>query len=214
MTDRTLRSAADLDRLDFAKGGGLLPVVAQDASDGAVLMVAWANRHALERTLRTGEVHFYSRSRGELWRKGETSGNVLELRELHADCDGDTVLARVQPTGPACHTGERTCFGEAGVGTAAPRGGEVLARLWSVLEERARDRPSGSYTVRLLGDENLRLKKLGEETAELIAALARGDEAAVPAEAADLVYHLLTALLGAGASLDDVLEALEERRTR
>lgn len=213
MTDRSLGSPADLDRLDFRKGEGLVPVVAQDASDGAVLMVAWADRAALERTLETGEMHFFSRSRGELWRKGETSGNVLRVRELHADCDGDTVLARVRPTGPACHTGERTCFGEAGVGTASSGPGDVLARLWAVLEERARERPAGSHTVRLLDDENLRVKKLGEESAEVIAALVRGDARDVPAEAADLLYHLLVALLGAGSSLDDVLEELERRRS-
>jgi phosphoribosyl-ATP pyrophosphohydrolase/phosphoribosyl-AMP cyclohydrolase len=172
-------------------------------------MVAWANREALARSLATGELHFWSRSRGELWRKGETSGNVLELRSLHADCDGDTVLALVRPTGPACHTGEATCFGA----DAAPAsGGGALDRLWAVIDERARTRPEGSYTTRLLDDENLRLKKLGEENAELVAALAKGDSGRIPEEAADLLYHLLVALRGSGSSLAAVTTSLEARR--
>ncbi len=208
MTDRGLASADDLDALSYGENG-LLPVVAQDARDGRVLMVAWANRHALERSLATREMHFWSRSRGALWRKGETSGNVLELVSLHADCDADVVLARVRPTGPACHTGEATCFGEG----AEPQGlGAVLSALDDTLAERARARPEGSYTVRLLEDENLRLKKLGEETAELVAALARGDAERGREEAADLLYHVLAALRGSGVGLDEVAVALRARR--
>lgn len=206
MTDRRLRSPRDLDGVDFAKGEGLVPVVVQDEMDGAVLMVAWADRTAVERTLETGEVHFFSRSRGELWRKGATSGNVLRLRSLHADCDADTLLARVCPTGPACHTGERSCFGD------AAEEAHVLGRLWSVLRARARERPEGSYTLRLLDDENLRTKKLGEECAELVAALAKGEADRIPEEGADLLYHLLVALLGGGSSLDALLAELEARR--
>lgn len=213
MTDRTLRAPADLDGLAW-DDRGLVPVVAQDASGGAVLMVAWASRDALERTLASGEVWFWSRSRETLWRKGETSGNVLRVRSLHADCDGDTVLALVVPEGPACHTGEATCFGEgASPGPAAERP-EVLAELDAVLSERARARPGGSYTTRLLEDENLRLKKLGEETAELVTALARGDGERIPEEAADLLYHVLVALRGAGFGLEDVLRVLDDRRAR
>lgn len=229
MTDRTLRAASDLDGLDFAKHTGLVPVVAQDADDGRVLMVAFATREALERTLSTGEMHFWSRSRGTLWRKGETSGNVLSLVSLHADCDGDTVLARVRPVGPACHTGEKTCFGElappggaagargaAGAEGAAPSSitapDTALAALDATLAARQAERPQGSYTVRLLDDENLRLKKLGEETAELVAALAKGDRERSREEAADLLYHLLAALRGAGVPLAEVLAALEARR--
>lgn len=207
MTDRALRGPADLASLRFNEQG-LIPVVAQDALAGRVLMVAWANREALERSLHTGELHFWSRSRGELWKKGETSGNVLMLLSLHADCDGDTVLARVRPTGPACHTGETTCFGEL---SGAP-GADAIADLWAVIDERARTRPEGSYTTRLLGDENLRLKKLGEETAELIAALARGQAEQVPEETADLLYHVLVALRGAGLELDSALRVLADRR--
>jgi len=240
-TDRRIRSADDLDRLDFEKQDGLLPVVVQDASSRDVLMVAWADRAALEATLRTGEMHFWSRSRSELWRKGETSGNVQNLRSLHADCDADTLLALVDPEGPACHTGDRTCFGEKGVasegeaaapshttdsavsaGSAGPTGSvsavsrtgaeEVLRELWRVLEERQRERPGGSYTTRLLDDENLRLKKLGEETTELVVSLTRSEHERIPEEAADLVYHLLVALLGSGVQLEAVLKELAERR--
>ncbi len=212
MTDRALKTAADLDALDFDKAEGLIPVVAQDAGDGRVLMVAWADREALKRTLETGTAWFWSRSRGALWQKGETSGNVLKLVSLHADCDGDTVLARVRPTGPACHTGEPTCFGEG----AAPEGGrdqdDTLSALEAVLRARQEERPEGSYTVRLLEDENLRLKKLGEETAELVTALAKDDAERIPEEAADLVYHVLAALRGAGVDLAEVMAVLEKRR--
>lgn len=204
MTDRALRAPDDLDALDFAKLTGLVPVVAQDAADGRVLMVAFATREALEQSLTTGEMHFWSRSRSTLWRKGETSGNTLRVVSLHADCDGDVVLALVRPSGPACHTGEDTCFGEG----AAPE----LPALDATLAARQAARPAGSYTVRLLDDENLRLKKLGEESAELVAALAKGDPERAREEAADLLYHMLVALRAAGVPATDVLEALEARR--
>lgn len=211
-TDRTIATATDLGAVRF-DDDGLVTVVAQDANSGAVLMVAWSNREALEQTLATGAVHFWSRSRGELWKKGETSGNVLELASLHADCDGDTLLALVRPTGPACHTGEATCFGEGAQPGAADAGtaGDTLARLDAVLASRAAERPSDSYTTRLLDDENLRLKKLGEETAELVAALAKNDTPRALEEAADLVYHLLVALRAEGVGLDEIRSALEDR---
>lgn len=230
MTDRTLGSRADLDALDYDKADGLVPVVAQDAGDGRVLMVGWASRAALERTLETRKAWFWSRSRERLWMKGETSGNVLELVSLHADCDGDTVLARVRPTGPACHTGEETCFGEganpdggspgegmagSAAGPASPSSADalaVLSDLEAVLKARQAERPEGSYTVRLLEDENLRLKKLGEETAELVTALAKADPERIPEEAADLIYHVLVALRGSGVELDEVLRVLAGRR--
>ncbi len=206
MTDRSLTTAADLDRLDYSKLGGLMPLVAQDAGTGDVLMVGFANRAALEKTLQTRQVHFWSRSRGELWRKGETSGNTLGLVSLHADCDGDAVLARAHPAGPTCHTGERSCFG---AGTAAP--GAVLARLDATLASRAKERPPGSYTVRLLEDDNLRIKKLGEENAELIAALALQDEERALEEAGDLLYHVLVALRAEGVTVAELLAALKAR---
>lgn len=213
---RRLAAKSDVDAVDFRKGGGLVPVIAQDASDGSVLMLAYANREALEATLDSGEMHFWSRSRRELWRKGATSGNTLLLKELLLDCDRDAVLGLVAPAGPACHAGERTCFGEldgwgAGAETAADRGARTLVDLDRVIEARARQTPEGSYTARLLGDPNLRVKKLGEEVAELVSALARGEaERAVP-EAADLIYHVLTALRAEGVGLAEVTAELRER---
>ncbi len=210
MTDRTLTTSHDLGALRFAVGpgdaDGLLPVVAQDASTGEVLMVAFANRAALEKTLATGQMHFWSRSRKELWRKGETSGNTLAVVSLHADCDADTVLARVTPAGPTCHTGEITCFGE-GTGAAV----SALAHLDRTLQARQQERPAGSYTVKLLDDKNLRLKKLGEESAELVAALAVGDTGRATEEAADLLYHVVVALRAAGVDVSALLEELDRR---
>jgi phosphoribosyl-ATP pyrophosphohydrolase/phosphoribosyl-AMP cyclohydrolase len=208
LTDRRISHPAQLDALSFGQDG-LLPVVVQDAGTSSLLMVAWANREALERTLASGEMHFWSRSRQELWHKGATSGNTQELVSLHSDCDGDTLLALVNPTGPACHTNEMTCFGDLG---PAPSAEVTLPGLWEVLQERARSLPEDSYTARLLKDENLRLKKLGEETAELILALGRGEGERVASEAGDLVYHLLVAMLAAGVTLEELLMELEERR--
>jgi phosphoribosyl-ATP pyrophosphohydrolase/phosphoribosyl-AMP cyclohydrolase len=197
-----------LDAVDFAKGGGLVPVVAQDVVTGSVLMVAFADREALARTLETGEMHYHSRSRG-LWHKGGTSGNVQTVVSLHLDCDRDAVLARVFPAGPACHTGERTCFAPLG------READALSSLDATIAKRAEEVPPDgappSYTRRLLSDRNLRLKKIGEEAAELITAAADGDAERVREEAADLVYHLLVALRGAGVTLDDVRAALAGR---
>lgn len=221
MTDRTVRDENDLSALEFWENG-LLPVVTQDAETGAVLMVAFANREALERTLETGEIHYWSRSRQELWHKGATSGNIQRLVSLHADCDGDTLLARVRPAGPACHTGENTCFGDLSRSSAktgdtpedpaeSHTGEAVLPSLWARLQDRSVRRPEGSYTVKLLDDENLRLKKLGEETAELLVALAQRTSDRVPEEAADLLYHLLVALIPAGVTLEEVLQVLDGR---
>jgi phosphoribosyl-ATP pyrophosphohydrolase/phosphoribosyl-AMP cyclohydrolase len=200
----------DLDSLDFSKGQGLVTVVAQDARSGAVLMVAHADREALERTLATGEMHYRSRTRG-LWHKGATSGNVQRVVSLAADCDGDAVLARVQSDGPACHTGSRSCFGDVAL-CADP-----LAALDATIAERQESNEAGaapSYTRRLLSDRNLRLKKLGEEAAELVVACVDGDVARAAEEAADLVYHTLVALRAVGASLDDVRSTLEARAGR
>ncbi|MBX6362684.1 MAG: bifunctional phosphoribosyl-AMP cyclohydrolase/phosphoribosyl-ATP diphosphatase HisIE [Gemmatimonadetes bacterium] len=200
-----LRTAADLDRVDFTRTGGLVPVVAQDVHTGAVLMLAWANREALERALETGEAWYFSRSRNTLWHKGATSGNVQRLVELHLDCDADAVLALVEPAGPACHTGARTCFD----------GAPTLAALDRVLEARAAaDAPPGSHTARLLGDRNLRLKKLGEEATELAVACADEDRERAAEEAADLVYHALVACRALGIPADAVLARLEGRLKR
>lgn len=213
----------DLDRVDFAKGGGVVAVVAQDAVSGAVLMIAQADREALERSLATGEMHYRSRTRG-LWHKGATSGNVQQIVSLHHDCDRDAVLARVRSAGPACHTGTRSCFGDAALAA------DALAHLDATVHARAREArearepasgPSGggaaaggeppSYTRRLLADRNLRLKKLGEESAELVTACADGDSARAVEECADLVYHALVALHAVGGSLDDVRATLAAR---
>lgn len=195
----------NLDALDFAKGNGLVTVIAQDAVTGAVLMVAFADREALERTLATGDLHFRSRTRG-LWRKGETSGNVLRVVSLDPDCDGDAVLARVAPAGPACHTGARSCFGDRAIAA------DALAALDATIAARAAGAPrERSWTQRLLADRNLRLKKLGEEAAELAVACADRDRARAVSEAADLVYHALVALRALGAGWDDVRRTLAGR---
>lgn len=193
----------DLDALDFAKGDGLVTVVAQDAATGAVLMVAHADREALERTVATGEMHYRSRSRG-LWHKGATSGHVQRVVALLPDCDGDTVLARVVPAGPACHTGSVTCFGD-GLGDALTALDTTIAR------RQAEGEAGAGYTRRLLADRNLRLKKIGEEASELVTACADGDAARATEEAADLVYHALVALRAGGGTLDDVRRVLAAR---
>lgn len=195
----------DLDRLDFAKGNGLVSVIAQDVRSGAVLMLAYADREAMERTLASGELHLFSRSRGP-WHKGATSGNVLRVRELIADCDGDAVLARVDPAGPACHTGSRTCFGEVARGDA-------VAALDATIAARAAESSTvgAGYTQKLLGDRNLRLKKIGEEASELVTACADGDVARATEETADLIYHALVALRAVGGSLDGVRDVLVQR---
>lgn len=193
--------AEQLDGLDFGKGSGLVPVVAQHARSGEVLMLAYANREALERTLADGVMWYFSRSRDRLWRKGETSGNAQRLVSLHADCDADAVLARVEPAGPSCHTGSWSCF------SAPP----TLPALAARLRQRAEERPPGSYTTRLLADRNLRLKKLGEEAVELALGCAAGDAERAAAEAADLLYHALVACLAEGVQAEDVLGVLDER---
>lgn len=196
----------DLDALDFAKGQGIVTVVAQDHQTGAVLMLAHADREALERTLATGEMHYRSRTRG-LWHKGATSGNVQRVVSLHADCDGDAVLARVRPAGPACHTGSASCFGSAALAA------DTVAALDATIAARSVAGEAGprSYTRTLLGDRNLRLKKLGEECAELVTACADGDVDRAREEAADLLYHTLVALRALGGSLDDVRIVLAGR---
>ena len=200
---------------------GLVPVVAQESRSGDVLMVAYADREALERTLSTGFAHYYSRSRETLWRKGETSGHEQRVAEVRLDCDGDTVLFRVEQTGPACHTGTRTCFARAGRpgGRAAEQlvagedpGGHLLTRLAATIAARAAERPEGSYTAQLLDQGVSKVsQKLGEEAVELVVAANAEDDARVAAESADLVYHLLVLLQARGVTLDAVLRELEHR---
>lgn len=170
-------------------------------------MVAYMNAESLRLTQETGETWFWSRSRGELWHKGATSGNTQEVVSVGLDCDGDTLLVRVRPRGPACHTGAQTCFDGADGG---PSGG-ILPVLDAVLEQRDRARPAGSHTTRLLEDDNLRIKKLGEEAAELIHALVGGSEQRAVEEAADLFYHVAVALKARGRTLSDVQQELLRR---
>ena len=195
----------DPEQLDYEKGRGLVTVVAQDQATGAVLMVAHADREAIERTIASGEMHFHSRTRGA-WHKGETSGNTLKVVSLSADCDRDAVLARVVPRGPACHTGSPTCFAEGVAGDAL----EELDAL--IIERRRADAPRPGHTGRLLDDRNHRLKKLGEEAAELAVACADGDTARAIEEAADVVYHVLVAVRAAGGSWNEIRRALAARR--
>jgi phosphoribosyl-AMP cyclohydrolase / phosphoribosyl-ATP pyrophosphohydrolase len=187
---------------------GLIPVVVQDGASGDVLMVAWANAEALARTAETGLAHFWSRRRRALWRKGETSGSGLRVREVRADCDRDALLMTAEPQGVTCHTGSRTCFGDATLTAAG-----VLDELRRVIARRAEERPEGSYTVRLL-DRGLdyALKKLGEEAVEVVLAAKGETDERLAEESADLLYHLLVVLAQRGLSAADALEVLRRRR--
>lgn len=219
MTGSADATGFDIDALDFNKSNGLVTVVTQDAMTGVVLMVAHANRDALEHTLRTGEMYYTSRSRG-LWHKGATSGNVQRVVSLSADCDGDAVLARVTPAGPACHTGAMSCFRDEALGA------DAIGELDATIEKRSRMsvedqlimqsgasvRPS--YTQRLLLDRNLRIKKLGEEAVELATACADADAERGAEEGADVVYHTLVALRAIGVSLNDVRAVLAKRKAK
>jgi phosphoribosyl-ATP pyrophosphohydrolase/phosphoribosyl-AMP cyclohydrolase len=204
--------AFDPSALDFEKGGGVVTVVAQDAITGTVLMVASADREAIERSIQTGEMHYRSRSRG-LWHKGATSGNVQRIVSLNADCDGDSLLALVLPAGPACHSGSTSCFGDAASAC------DALGALDRVIAVRAAAPAGGdgspaalsSYTQRLLADRNLRLKKIGEESAELVVALADADRDRAVEEASDVLYHTLVALRALGLGLDDIRRILFSR---
>jgi phosphoribosyl-AMP cyclohydrolase / phosphoribosyl-ATP pyrophosphohydrolase len=183
---------------------GLVPVVVQSALAGEVLMVGYADREALERTRASGQAHFHSRSRNALWRKGETSGHTQTVAEVRVDCDGDAVLYVVHQHGPACHTGAPTCFGE-------PTGG-TLARLAGTVAERARTRPTGSYTARLLEAGVAKIaQKVGEEAVETVVAATAEDDARLASEAADLLYHLVVLLEARRLPFDRVLEELERR---
>ncbi len=195
----------NLDDVRFDENTGTVVVVAQDAASGKVLMVANADKEALARTIETGEMHYRSRRRG-LWRKGATSGNVQKVVSLALDCDGDTVLARVIPAGPACHTGQVSCFPDS---TAA----SAWSKLADTIRARREQLENTGYTRALLGDRNLRLKKIGEEAAELVTACADSDAGRAVEEAADLVYHVAVALEAVGSSLDAVGLELLERNT-
>jgi phosphoribosyl-ATP pyrophosphohydrolase/phosphoribosyl-AMP cyclohydrolase len=196
---------------------GLVPVVAQESRSGDVLMVAFANREALERTAATGRAHYFSRSRGALWRKGETSGHDQVIREIRIDCDGDTVLYRVEQTGPACHTGARTCFSsvlgpDSRTLESEDPGGHLLTRLAATIARRAAERPADSYTIALLDRGVPKVsQKVGEEAVEVVVAANAEEPERLASEAADLLYHLLVLLQARGVPLDAVLSELEQR---
>ncbi len=193
---------------------GLVPCVAQDFASGEVLTLAYVNEESLGLSLKTGELHFYSRSRGEIWRKGETSGNILRLRQLRYDCDGDALLALVDPTGPACHTGQRSCFHRelGGEAVPGPPAHEALAALERTLGSRASERPEGSYTVQLLDDPALIGEKVEEEAEEVARAAREESDERVAEEAADVLYHLSVLLSSRGIPQSAVMEVLNGRR--
>ena len=195
---------------------GLVPVVAQESRSGDVLMVAWANREALARSAATGQAHYYSRSRSTLWRKRERSGHEQVIREIRIDCDGDTVLYRVDQTGPACHTGARTCFAsvvrEGALAGSEDPGGHVLSRVAATIAARAAARPAGSYTVELLDRGVPKIsQKVGEEAVEVVVAANAEEPERLASEAADLLYHLLVLLAARGVPLDAVWKELAQR---
>ena len=189
---------------------GLVPCVVQDWRTGEVLTLAYMNAEALERTRATGETHFWSRSRGELWHKGETSGNVQRVHALRFDCDSDAVLALVEPAGPACHTGERTCFHNGQLEPPAPH--EALPALERTVEERRSASPESSYTAELLADPPRIGDKVREEAEEVARAAASESDARLAEEAADVLYHLTVLLASRGLTLADALEELNGRR--
>lgn len=194
------------EQLDWNKGDGLLPVIVQDASTRRVLMLGYMNREALEATLASGRVTFYSRSKQRLWTKGESSGHVLEVRAIEADCDNDTLLVQAVPHGPTCHLQRASCFAE------AP--GSFLAELDALVARRERERPVGSYTTRLFEEGVRRIaQKVGEEGVETALAAVAQDEAALLGESADLLYHLLVLLRSRGRGLADVEALLAARHS-
>lgn len=215
-------------RADFS-GQDLLPAIVQDYKSGKVLMVAYVNNEALERTIETGYTWFYSRSRGELWNKGETSGNLQKVVSVALDCDNDAILIKVDPLGPSCHTGKESCFyniyklddsyealdeviesGTAGVGDQAFE--DMFYHLEDVIKKRLDERPEDSYVVKLndKGENNI-FKKLGEETAELIIALKEKERKEIVHEASDLVFHMMLSLKRADVSISEIIEELKDR---
>ena len=199
----------DMEKVKF-DDSGLVPAIVQDARTREVLTLAYMNEESLARTIETGETWFWSRSRHELWHKGETSGNTQSVVNLINDCDNDALVVLVNPAGPACHTGARSCFdskpGDEDLGL-------LLANLYKLIESRERERPDGSYTTYLFnsGLDKI-LKKVGEESAETIIAAKNDDVSRLTSETADLVYHLLVLLVARGVNLDEVRKELERRR--
>ena len=206
-----------LDEVRFSPEG-LVPVVAQAILTGDVLMMAWANREALELTLQTGRAHYWSRSRKRIWAKGESSGHSQAIKEIRLDCDGDTILYRVDQTGPACHEGTLTCFNRlvtphGALAAPSDNQGHILDRLAATIARRAAEEPEGSYTARLLSEGLPRVsQKVGEEAVEVVIAAHTEAGPRLASEAADLLYHLLVLLQARSVPLDAVWEELEARR--
>lgn len=201
-------SVLNVEQLDWEKSDGLLPAIVQHWRSGTVLMLGYMNREALSQTLQSGKVTFWSRSKQRLWCKGETSGNFLEFKSAHPDCDVDAILIRAEPHGPTCHLGTASCFGD----QARPTLG-VLSDLEDLIAQRDRDRPADSYTTRLFESGIRRIaQKVGEEGVETALAGVAQDDASIASEAADLVYHLLILLRARGVGLSDVVDVLESRR--
>ena len=200
-------SEFDSAALDWDKVGGLMPAIVQDAATLRVLMLGYMDKAALENTLQVGKVTFFSRSKQRLWVKGETSGNHLEVVDIRADCDADTLLITARPQGPTCHTGSTSCFG------AAP--GQFLGALDALVAQRERERPAGSYTTTLFDKGTRRIAQtVGEEGVETaLAGVAQGDEELL-GESADLLFHLIVLLRARGLSLGDAVAVLEQRHTK
>ena len=196
---------------------GLVPAVAQDVNSGDVLMLGYMNPGALKRTLEGGEVWFYSRSRSDLWHKGEVSGNYMRVKSASVDCDGDTILLKVEPDGPICHTGNQTCFfspiEDFPEFTRTEKGPGILEELFAVIQDRKRDMPEGSYTAQLLSEGAKRIaQKVIEEAGETALAAAVGDKEEMVKESADLIYHTLVLLSALGARPEDVWQELRSRQ--
>ena len=193
---------------------GLVPAIVQDSATGEVRMLGYVSRESLALTEQTGQLHFFSRSRQQIWKKGETSGNVLDVIDVRVDCDADTLLVRVRPHGPTCHTGQETCFYQPALfSTGDVSGGPaILQRIANLIADRQRELPEGSYTTYLFEQGIDKIgKKIGEESAEVIIAAKNGDPEPLAGEAADLLYHLLVLLRASEVDLDDVWRVLEAR---
>ncbi len=196
--------------IDFEKGGGLVPAIVQDAGTGRVLMLGYMNPEALEKTLATKLVTFFSRSRGKLWTKGETSGNLLHLEDIKADCDNDALLVKARPDGPVCHTGADTCWGEKN----EPRDMAFLSELQDFIERRHEEMPEGSYTTSLFSDGlNRMAQKVGEEALEAVIEAVNGTDERLVYEAADMMYHLTVLLTAKGLRIEDIARELRERHS-
>ncbi len=195
-----------VEKLDFEKEGGLVPAIAQDWVTGEVRMLAFQNKEAVMKTLTTGNIHYYSRSRKKLWRKGEESGNVQEMERYYTDCDVDSVLYKVKQKGPSCHLGNRTCF---------EQGDFPIERIWEIVMDRKENPKDGSYTNKLLSDRELAVEKVKEESKEVIDSIEKEEgKKQVVWEASDLIYHLLVLLAEEGVDISDIQKELKSRHSK